>query len=674
VRSLRRGTQEHRLEPKMLDVLLLLAEHEGRPVPRVDLERGVWSGAAVGTELLNRTVWKLRKALGDDPGDPTYIETIPRVGYRLVAPVRRDEAEAVASTSSNRSAARWVWTIGAVVAAAAMVVLALRRGSGGTGSVGPSAVHIVPLTATPGYEAAPALSPDGGRVAFQRYDPDSPSPTWDIAVVEIESSAVQPVAVDPDADEYAPAWSPDGDSLAFVRQDATSCAIMVQPRGGVATRAAVCSPGQGHEIAWDLDGSFVLASSAGGQTVGLVRVPRGGGPVQPLTTPPVGYDGDGLPHPSPDGTRLAFVRQRTDGIGDLYLLDVNGPGEPRRLTFDNRRIGGLAWGPGGRELTFSSNRGGESGLWRVSVEGEGPVAVPATGRNASRVTVGPAATVYEEYFGDSDVWAFEEDSGAEQPWSGSSRSEWGVTVSPSGNQVAFLSDRTGAAEVWVASPGGGSDRRLTRFEGAQVDPPRWSPDGDSLVVAAAVEGHFDVYVVPVGAGSVHRVTRDPGDERTPAWWGGGLVYSANRTGTFELWMVDHDGAVPRRLTSGGGWAPRAAADGSGLYFTRADEPGLWHLRSEGTSADRVWADLHAADWANWVEDASGLLYFRVHGTDAPRLEHVDIGTGASLSLAVVNAEVPDRAGVGRLADGRILFSRVVRSESDLWLATPGVRR
>jgi len=76
-----------RIEPKAMEVLVLLADRAGRVVSREELFAIVWPGVVVGDEALTQSIIKLRKALGDNPRAPSYIETISKRGYRLIAPV-----------------------------------------------------------------------------------------------------------------------------------------------------------------------------------------------------------------------------------------------------------------------------------------------------------------------------------------------------------------------------------------------------------------------------------------------------------------------------------------------------------------------------------------------------------------------------------------------------------
>lgn len=86
--ELSRGSETLRIEPKAMDVLMLLADRVGRVVSREELFMAVWPGVVVGDEALTQTINKLRKALGDNSRSPSYIETIAKRGYRLIAPVR----------------------------------------------------------------------------------------------------------------------------------------------------------------------------------------------------------------------------------------------------------------------------------------------------------------------------------------------------------------------------------------------------------------------------------------------------------------------------------------------------------------------------------------------------------------------------------------------------------
>jgi DNA-binding winged helix-turn-helix (wHTH) protein/TolB-like protein/Tfp pilus assembly protein PilF len=127
--ELRRDGETIRLEPKAMDVLVLLAERAGEVVSREELFAGVWPGAVVGDEALSQSITKLRRALGDDPRSPTYIETISKRGYRLTAPVSRDGVgppPVPLKPEPRWKRVRWFGLGLAMVAAAALLFLLLR--------------------------------------------------------------------------------------------------------------------------------------------------------------------------------------------------------------------------------------------------------------------------------------------------------------------------------------------------------------------------------------------------------------------------------------------------------------------------------------------------------------------------------------------------------------------
>jgi DNA-binding winged helix-turn-helix (wHTH) protein/TolB-like protein/Tfp pilus assembly protein PilF len=115
-----RGSERVHLEPKAADLLLALARRADEVVSREELLAQVWSGVVVGDDVLTQAVIKLRKALGDTSGEPRYIQTIPKRGYRLIAVVSRlDPGRGAAPGDSRR---RVYWIAGACVLAAAALL------------------------------------------------------------------------------------------------------------------------------------------------------------------------------------------------------------------------------------------------------------------------------------------------------------------------------------------------------------------------------------------------------------------------------------------------------------------------------------------------------------------------------------------------------------------------
>lgn len=85
-----RADREDTLEPKAIEVLLCLARHAGEVLPKKEIIKAVWPDTFVSDGVLTYSISELRKAFADDVKNPQIIQTIPRRGYRLIAPVSED--------------------------------------------------------------------------------------------------------------------------------------------------------------------------------------------------------------------------------------------------------------------------------------------------------------------------------------------------------------------------------------------------------------------------------------------------------------------------------------------------------------------------------------------------------------------------------------------------------
>lgn len=98
---LQRGQTQKKIEPKVMQLLVVLAQIPGKVVSRETLEAKVWSGSVVGYDAIAGSVIKLRKALGDSSRNPQYIETVPKKGYRLIAPVKQPATQATTAANTH---------------------------------------------------------------------------------------------------------------------------------------------------------------------------------------------------------------------------------------------------------------------------------------------------------------------------------------------------------------------------------------------------------------------------------------------------------------------------------------------------------------------------------------------------------------------------------------------
>lgn len=83
-------TGEHRtirLEPKIMEVLVCMAERQGEVIRKEDFFQKTWSDVNVTPHVLARAISEIRRTFHDEPQNPRFIQTVPKIGYRLIAPV-----------------------------------------------------------------------------------------------------------------------------------------------------------------------------------------------------------------------------------------------------------------------------------------------------------------------------------------------------------------------------------------------------------------------------------------------------------------------------------------------------------------------------------------------------------------------------------------------------------
>lgn len=695
-----RGPTVRKLEPKVMEVLACLASRPRETVTKDEFMAEVWAGTVVTDDVLARCISELRKALGDKARHPSYVETIRKRGYRLIAPVETDldepevdepdEPPAAGATAqpvpSERAPALprrrpelpkrtrpsvVLWGLAAAVALAVGLGLAYRAGVAG---VRPLASQ--PVTSYPGDERDPALSPDGGLVAFA-WDGGVEGGPFDVYVQPVGGGEPARLTRHP-ADERSPAWSPDGARVAFVQCGmGGECGIgAVDVAGGVPEMIVPAGDLAIEDLVWSPDGRMLAFSARRGRqgAYSLHLLPLDGGPPQRLTSPAATYPGDLAPAFSPDGRLLAFVRTALDGRQDVAVVTVEG-GRVRRLAREQRGVTGLDWTADGEEVVYAATREGAAGLWRVGLDGGDPrwVALGTEGGEVAGPTVarrGPGLA-FARQLARSQVVEVGPGDERGRPLLPSTQDDRQPAVSPDGRRVAFVSTRTGSHEVWTAGPDGADARRMTRFEGARVSAPRWAPDGERLVVSARADGDADVFVL-LPDGTARPLTDHPADDVAPTWSRDGrwVYFASDRGDQWQVYRVPAGGGDAEPVTVRGGVAA-AEAPGGGLLVIRPDRRGLWLLEpgEDGLPRDvgarRLPVNLSPADWANWAVRDGAVFALERRFDQAARVVRVDLRTGARTSVAAAR-DVPEDSGLAVFPGGeRVLLSRNERTDSDI---------
>jgi Tol biopolymer transport system component/DNA-binding winged helix-turn-helix (wHTH) protein len=673
------GDETIQLEPKIMQVLMRLAESSGEVVTREALLESVWEGTFVSDDVLTRSVVELRKIFGDDSRKPRIIETIPKRGYRLIPPVvvEPETAEApAAEIPLAREQRSDVWgkrAVGlAILFVAALGSLALFGYFTAETDVVTSPPSVFPLTSSSGNEYDPAVSPDGHQVAFAWIREGEE--TEDIYVRQLQSETPLRLTDHPDSDRQ-PRWSPDGQRIAFVRGEGADCTIYIIPSiGGAEKKLVPCGNTRYPAVAWSSDGEWLVLAKKENQPdaplhlqlVSVSTLER-----RDLTGPPDAFWGDHTAAFSPDGKWIAFIRSRIPGIEDINVVSTDG-GEPRRVTLDNRDITGLAWSPDGRSIVFSSNRAGTYSLWKVRSDGGEPEWItgggmklkdPAVARRADRIA-------FEGWVYEINIWQVpvSNTSGeGARPIITSTQWDRQPHLSPDGREVAFVSTRSGSSEIWKSNADGSNLVQLTSLGGPHTSQPRWSPDGESLVYVSRPEGQADLYVINASATPPRRLTSHPLDEMAPSWSADGewIYFGSRRSGRWEIWKIPAGGGEAQQVTTDGGYAALEAPDGSSIYYVKSDVPGIWRAPPDGSEETIVVEGYSPEAWGSWAVTLEG-LYLLTFTESGLGIGYRDFTTGRTRSIAPVPNFMPH--GLTVSPDGiRILYAQTDRQECDVMI-------
>ncbi|MFE9206975.1 amidohydrolase family protein [Micromonospora sp. NPDC007230] len=491
-------------------------------------------------------------------------------------------------------------------------------------AIRPDGSGITQLTKGPFDHREPRYSPDGRRIAYSSDQGGS----YGIQVLDLATGSSRALA-ETAAEEYEPAWSPDGSRIAFVVADTRIDVVEVAT--GARTTAVTVPAGQvihqpsflpnGTDIAYHLlaAGRNELASTAGTLVTGEEVFPF-----------QARFTADGRYHYSSAGKirtrRLGSATAGTVGFTAALTATVAKYRKTTRMfdapgTFPVIGIGSPAVSPDGTMIAFRALN--DIYLMRV---GEKPVPL----------------------FGDR-WWKADPD------------------FSPDGQQLAYVSDRTGTLNIWVRDLSSGVDRQLTYLTESAALSVRWSPSGEEI---AYLDQDGGLWVLNVSTGDVQQVfgaTFEPG---RPTWSPDGKMialaavvpYSRRyREGLSKILVVDRatgagryvDPAPHRSLQTRGDDGPVWSPDGTMLAF--AMESLIWVLPVDQSGhptgpARQVTREL--SDAPVWAGGSSTLTYL-----SGGQLKTVRVDGGAGRTIPVQlrwrNDPGPDQVVIhaGRMWDG-----------------------
>ena len=664
-----------RLTSKAAAVLIELVRHAGDTVTRDQLLERVWADRVTTPDVLTQAIKELRRAFNDDAKPSRYIETIPKVGYRLLAPVSLLDAEhqvgaqggvigiaendpelfdapllpAFAATGGDRR--RWLWALAAAASLVIGIGLLLASRSVATHAPAGSwiASDVRALTSDPGSERRPAVSPDGTRVAYGQLDPTGGQNGVDrIMMRAIGQSQSIRLTARSSTFEEVPIWSPDGSQIAFERLDKERCTMYIASSlGGAEREVGSCQNYMVHYFDWYPDGkALISAQNSGGiyDNMVLMRWDLATGTRQPLEYERSPDAQDLEAHFSPDGKYIAF-RRGLAPYSDLCVMPAAG-GAVRQLTQLHSRIRGLAWTQDSRGLIFSSNHNGQFTLYSVALDGGsvqplgiGPAEYPNAARGADTVAYEIPRTTHQL------AWvALGGDKAVPELLAKSTGSDSSPAFSPDGTRIAFVSDRSGAQQVWLYDLGTREVTALTEFRDALLINPTWSADGKQLLVTA--RGNHQPGLVEIDLASRRqRVISKPGDEVLSGSYGADpdsyLVVLGGSNRQNQLVLLEHFGSKDERQTALAAGIEHVELDATTrrLYYTKNAQSTLF-ARDLAGGAETLVTPLIASTLIDGWRVVDGRIWYvsKVAWKPVDLLEF-DPATGAQRVLIHLDAEL-----------------------------------
>ncbi len=485
------------------------------------------------------------------------------------------------------------------------------------------------LTADPGLEIQPALSPDGRVVAYAAGN----AVRMRIFIRPVGGGRTLPLTDDSTAVEAQPRWSPDGTTLLFLARGGVSIASAlggasrpVVPASATASVATATWSPDGREIA------FVRAES-------LLVAPADGGPARLLATT---FDLHSCTW-SPTGRWIACVALNSESVlpgptfGNLapsaILLFPAAGGAPIRLVEPQAFNQSPVWTPDGAQLLFVSNRDGPRDVYAEALSSsgrsQGTLTRLTTGLGAISISLSANGRrlAYAVYSARANIWSLPIPTGAPItadraiPVTSGTQVIEAMHVSLDGRWLLYDSDVRGNSDIYRIPVNGGPAEQLTD-DPADEFAGDLSPDGRAITYHSWRTGTRDIEVKPLDGGPVERVTATPAQESYPRWSPDGRAIAFfNQVPPFSLFVTRREGSgrwsTPNPLglnTVGDAWSP----DGRSLAYVAAESDRragvVMVVPAEGGSPRRVFdpsPTAPPAEQAEWSPDGR-TLYYKTH--------------------------------------------------------------
>jgi eukaryotic-like serine/threonine-protein kinase len=648
-RTLRRNGRIVRLQDKPFELLLALVERAGVIVTRDELRRRLWptDTFVAFDEGLNAAVRKVRQALNDSHESPRFIETVPRHGYRFVAPVHVGQpggAEPAAhaltpprATSGRSGTARIAWAVPLVIVAAALIDGVARRAPDPPS--GRFEIAAPPDTYFPAEMPRAVVSPDGRHIAFLAgFRARGVHQLW---IRRLDGDQSYPV----DGTDHAfhPFWSPRSDALAFISYSKLRRLDLAS--GQIVTLADAAHSGAGTWNARD----EILFTTPGG----LARISGKGGAVEQVTRLDTarGEVAHDWPHFMPDGrsftftirtsgeSRVALYFGRLDGAPPVLLLNAVSRAQYVAGMLGYVRDGVLYVQP------FDSKRAAFVGPPMALVEGVSYV--PETGNATFSFATSPLLVYARHARGTPAQLVWRDRHGKRRAVVGRT-DYWGpLSLSRDGQWIAVQrrDPETGAPDVWVVENASGTARRLTSNP-ANDRHPVWAPDTARVAYARqrAIRYVYDLALARRDGHDTEMMIHAADVSDSPSDWsprGDTLLFTRTQIDDLDIWRLSVDGgeAQPWLITPAREWQAQFSPDGRWVAYT-SDQTGRPEIYVRPSSGDDpAWQVSRDGGGApRWSDSGRELFYISAER----RLMSVPVATGAVFSagepLALMDVE------------------------------------
>ncbi len=613
-----RDGKEIQLPKKCFKVLAALLSQQGKSVKREDLLNDVWGVSLGSDELLNNAISKLRYAIGREYKSKKIIETVPKLGYRLSLKPQKNVTSFFSFLSQNfmyTFAFLLVLLLGFVLS---MVVFKDKTRS--TDLLIKKDTSITELTKLIGTEYGPSYSPNGKSILFAKVKPGKTHS--DLYVQDLQSGDVDKITFD-EVDEYYPVWNRSGDYIAYVRGKGPSCRIVVMylPTRKI-FEAFDCSFKWPRSLDWSVDGQYLVTSweNAIEQPHQIHQIDWRTAIATPLVEVKSKH-GDVFPKYSSSGNQLAWFR-RHEKQHEIVIYDVITQQEVNYKT--DKSVKNISWSRDDKSLYVVSMINREKyQLSSIDITQVDPVIEEITIIDgvSSSLSVNPVTgdVVFDQYTARQQLLIIDMNTGQHDFSLESSFRDDSPTFSPSGQWLAFRSNRSGKEGLWVMNNSTRSKRSRLLFDTDQfIEGFTWLKNEKAIVYSIKKDKYYQLYLYDIERDQHNRLVTSHGNDVLPttSHHGNGIYFSHYLDAEILLNRFNIDDHSSETLMKNA-FLLRESFDGKWLYFFKYNKSGLWRISSSVVpvtaeafvnQAELFIDDISMHDSGNWVVHDDGVIY------------------------------------------------------------------